>query len=76
MATLLRLPKPVSDWIAHFDAGRPVNPVKFDVELAQSLCEMRPGVMCNSKVTDTARAVELAICGRSGQINTDVQPSS
>lgn len=33
-ATLLRLPS-VSEWIARFDAGRPVAPVRFDIELAQ-----------------------------------------
>ena len=33
--TLFRLPKWLSDWIASFDAGRPVQPVKFDIDLPQ-----------------------------------------
>jgi len=32
---LLRLPRLVADWIASFDAGRPVGPVKFDIELPE-----------------------------------------
>jgi hypothetical protein len=36
-ATLLRLPKPVCDWIASFDAGRHVTPVKFDIDLPQPI---------------------------------------
>jgi hypothetical protein len=33
--TLLRLPTEVSDWIANYDAGRPAEPVTFDIELPE-----------------------------------------
>ena len=35
--TLFRLPPPVPDWIASFDAARPVSPVTFDIDLPATL---------------------------------------
>lgn len=37
VGTLQHLPESVSHWIARFDAGSPVNPVKFDVELPRDV---------------------------------------